>query len=109
MGIIVNDGDSQPANLSNFFVAKAKAVQKHEGGGHDQRSHGAWAGNGYGDGKFIQDKVKAPNTTDSLRRLSEIDSELADLKEYESRVKSAKSGAEIRAIMAEYKNKKNGI
>jgi hypothetical protein len=25
MGIIVNDGDSQPANLSNFFVAKAKA------------------------------------------------------------------------------------
>ena len=27
MGIIVNDGDSQPVNLSNFFVAKAKVVK----------------------------------------------------------------------------------
>ena len=95
-----------------FQAAKIKinksAVQKHGGGSHDQRSHGAWAGNGYGDGKFIQDKVKAPNTNDSVRRLSEIDSELADLKEYESRVKSAKSGAEIRAIMDEFKGRQKG-
>lgn len=42
MGILVNDGNSKPVNLSAYAVAMP--VAKH--GSHDQASHGSWAGNG---------------------------------------------------------------
>jgi len=83
-------------------------VQKHGGGSHDQRSHGAWAGNGYGDGKFIQDREKAPDmtATEAKARISEIESKIARVQEYQDRVKSAKTKEEIRAIRDEFKSGK---
>lgn len=47
MGIIVNDGNSKPLNLTNYAVSmeKAKSVEKH--GSHDQSSHGAWSNGKY--------------------------------------------------------------
>ena len=65
------------------------AVQKHEGGGHDQDSHGSWAGNGAG-GKNIQDMSAS------------------DQKEFIDRMSSAKSGAEQRAIIDEFKGRQKG-
>ena len=65
------------------------AVQKHEGGGHDQDSHGSWAGNGAG-GKNIQDMSAN------------------DQKEFIDRMSSAKSGAEQRAIIDEFKGRQKG-
>lgn len=65
------------------------AVQKHEGGGHDQASHGSWAGNGAG-GKNIQDMSAS------------------DQKEFIDRMSSAKSGAEQRAIIDEFKGRQKG-
>ena len=65
------------------------AVQKHEGGGHDQASHGSWAGNGAG-GKNIQDMSAS------------------DQKEFIDRMGSAKSGAEQRAIIDEFKGRQKG-
>jgi hypothetical protein len=65
------------------------AVQKHEGGGHDQDSHGSWAGNGAG-GKNIQDMSAS------------------DQKEFIDRMSSAKSGAEQRTIIDEFVNRQKG-
>lgn len=67
------------------------AVQKHEGGGHDQATHGSWAGTGAG-GKNIQDMSAS------------------DQKEFIDRMSSAKSGEEQRKIIDEFKGgkKKDG-
>ena len=65
------------------------AVQKHEGGGHDQASHGSWAGNGAG-GKNIQDMSAS------------------DQKEFIDRMGSAKNGEQQRAIIDEFKNRQKG-
>ena len=65
------------------------AVQKHEGGGHDQKTHGSWAGNGAG-GKNIQDMSAS------------------DQKEFIDRMSSAKNGAEQRAIIDEFKGRQKG-
>lgn len=68
---------------------REKAVKKHGGGGHDQASHGSWAGNGAG-GKNIQDMSES------------------DQKEFIDRMSSAKSGAEQRAIIDEFKGRQKG-
>jgi hypothetical protein len=77
-------------NLTGTAAILVKsAVQKHEGGGHDQASHGSWAGNGAG-GKNIQDMSAS------------------DQKEFIDRMGSAKSGAEQRTIIDEFKGRQKG-
>ena len=77
-------------NLTGTAAILVKsAVQKHEGGGHDQASHGSWAGGG-GGGKNIQDMSAS------------------DQKEFIDRMSSAKSGEEQRAIIDEFKNRQKG-
>jgi len=77
-------------NLTGAALALVKsAVQKHGGGGHDQASHGSWAGNGAG-GKNIQDMSAS------------------DQKEFIDRMSSAKSGADQRAIINEFAERQKG-
>ena len=66
------------------YAMKKAIVEKH--GGHDQKTHGAWAGNGAG-GKNIQDMS------------------LDDQDEFTSRMTSAKSYTEQRAIIDEFKSR----
>ena len=72
--------------MRDMAYSMKKAVQKHEGGGHDQASHGAWAGTGAG-GKNIQDMS------------------LDDQDEFTSRMTSAKTYEEQRSIIAEFKSR----
>lgn len=66
------------------YSMKKALVEKH--GGHDQKTHGAWAGNGAG-GKNIQDMS------------------LDDQDEFTSRMTSAKTYEEQRSIIAEFSSR----
>ena len=66
------------------YAMKKETVEKH--GGHDQKTHGAWAGNGAG-GKNIQDMS------------------LDDQDEFTSRMTSAKSWEEQKTIIAEFSSR----
>jgi hypothetical protein len=62
MGIIVNDGDSKPVNLTAYAVSftKSESVEKH--GSHDQGSHGAWANGKYNpDDSEGEDEIEPKN------------------------------------------------
>jgi hypothetical protein len=76
-------------DMASAMKKSLRDITKHEGGGHDQASHGSWAGNGAG-GKNIQDMS------------------LDDQDEFTSRMTSAKSWEEQKKIIADFssRNKK---
>lgn len=78
MGIIVNDGDSKPVNLTNYsvFMNKAKNFEVAKHGNHDQASHGAWANGKYNpDDSEGEDSSEPKNYKDKKPKISYDDND----------------------------------